>query len=1023
VLQISVLGPLEVRRDDAVLAVPGGRTAELLVRLALDAGQPVRAERLIEDLWGDEAVATRPNTLQSKVARLRRALGDPPVIITGDGTYLLDVAPDAVDALTVLDHAGTATGLLDAGDEQAAVDLCTSALARYRGDVLPTAGEGAWAEAHRTRLTEAEVRLVETALSARLALGPPADVVGDLEAAVDAHPFRESLWELLITALYRAGRQADALDAHQRVRGLLADELGLDPGPRLQALEGRILRQDATIDAPSGPRPLGIPPPTGNLPSLSVDLVGRDQELADLDALLGAARLVEVVGPGGIGKTALAIAAGRRFRPSAGAGIWLARLETAVTAAEVVDTLIAAVEVPGGEAALLERLRGAGGLVVLDNCEHVVDAVADLAVRLLDAAPDLRVLCTSQVPLGVEGEVVHELAPLGLDAAVELFGRRSSPARRGVADDQSVEDLCRALDGLPLAIELAAARTRTLSVEEITRRLDDRFVVLRDPTSRRPERRRALKATIGWSYDLLFPDDQRGLWALSAFAGGAPLPAVEHLLAALDVPAVAAIDVVGRLAGRSLVTVDDDGPATVRYRLLDSIRAYAREAMVDAGWADRALSAHASWYLGAAATSTAGVRGRAQADHLAFARAERANIDAALAWTADHAPLLGLDLVNGFGWAWVVLGDSRGAQRALTALAAAGEQAAPEDRIDALLLAAWIEASTDRLDLAREHLALATGLAETADDLGRQARAAYYLAYVVSHEGAFGEALDLTDRSRSLLDRLDRPWDQAANALFAARAAISAGDEARAVEAVAQVQHWLRVVEDPWLHVRREAVLGELARLQRRFDDAVLHLQRATATSDRLGFRQTEAYQVSSLGRAQCQAGDYASGVTTLETAIEKAEATGDVRMAALARVHLGRVRRAVGDTAGARVALEAASYWHAGVGGGEQAALGDCLLAALDAEAGVPDAVDRLRVALAAAEEDGDTPVQVFALDALARLATAAGETVQARRLSATADQAMTAASHFITERDRVDARPLSPVARLPSRPVPLAD
>ena len=206
----------------------------------------------------------------------------------------------------------------------------------------------------------------------------------------------------------------------------------------------------------------------------------------------------------------------------------------------------------------------------------------------------------------------------------------------------AVHELCRSLDGLPLAIELAAARSKTLSIEEIARRLDDRFGVLSDPTSRKPERRRALKATIRWSYDLLFPDDQRGLWALATFAGGAPLPAVESVLAALDVPAAAAIDVVGRLAGRSLVIVDDEeSPVGRRYRLLDSIRAFALDAMADAGLTEAALAAHARWFADAADSSTDGVRSRDQAHHLSFARAERANIDAALAWCVAHDPLLG----------------------------------------------------------------------------------------------------------------------------------------------------------------------------------------------------------------------------------------------------------------------------------------------------------------------------------------------------------------------------------------------
>lgn len=420
---------------------------------------------------------------------------------------------------------------------------------------------------------------------------------------------------------------------------------------------------------------------------------------------------------------------------------------------------------------------------------------------------------------------------------------------------------------------------------------------------------------------------------------------------------------------------------------------------------DVARAAHAAWFAAAAESSTQGVRSRAQAEHLAFARAERANLDAALAWSTINDPLLALRTVIGFGWAWVVLGDSRGAQRILAALEAAGEAAASRDRADALLLAAWIEASTGRLDQARDHIAGATEVAETIHDVDLQARCCYYLAYVVSHEGEFRRALELTDRADTLYAELDRPWDQAANWLFAARAAISANDEALGVEAVDHVERWLRIIDDPWLRVRRDAVVGELARIQRRFDDAVVHLGRAAEASHRLGFRQTEAYQLSSLGRAQCQAGDYESGVETLELAIVKAEATGDVRLAALARVHLGRVLRSVGQVARARAQLEAAVEWHRAADGGEQALLGECLLAALDAAERDPVAGDRLAVILDDARRNDNAHVEVFALDALARIAADRGDVVTAHELCELADHRMACASHFITEFDRVDA------------------
>ena len=568
---------------------------------------------------------------------------------------------------------------------------------RYRGDLLQGAGD--WAVPYRARLDEARMELMETQFAARLRLGGAGELIGDLESAVATYPYQEGLWELLITALYRAGRQADALATYQRVRTLLADELGLAPGPRLQELERRILVHDSALGiGDRAARALEDHARAGNLPSLAAELVGRETEIAAVSDLLASHRLVEIVGPGGIGKTAVAIATGRRLAESDGAapgGIWLARLETATTADDVLDTVIAALHVTGGEAALLERLKASAAVVILDNCEHVLDAAAALAVRLLDAAPALRILCTSQVPLDVDGEAVLELTPLALSEAVELFTRRAAARHRGAAGD-AVHDLCRSLDGLPLAIELAAARTKTLSIEEIGRRLDDRFSVLSDPTSRRPERRRALKATIQWSYELLFPDDQRGLWALATFAGGAPLPAVESVLEALDVPPSAAIDVVGRLASRSLVIVDDDD----RYRLLDSIRAFALDAMAQSGLTERALAAHAGWYADAAGASTQGVRSSRQADHLAFARAERANLDAALAWSETHDPLLAIRIVNGFGWAWIVLGDSRGAQRILRALDAAGD-AAPDPRPGRRAAARGVDRSVDGPPRAR----------------------------------------------------------------------------------------------------------------------------------------------------------------------------------------------------------------------------------------------------------------------------------------------------------------------------------
>lgn len=1005
-LHVSLLGPVEVRRDGTIVPIAGGKTAEVLVRLALDAGTVVRTDRLIEELWADDAVNTRRNTLQSKIAKLRRALGEPQVVLSRDDGYVLDVDPSEVDALAVLDDAVATARLVAEGDDRRAADLAMSALSRLSGELIPAA-QGEWATAHRARLEAARAALLDAAFGARVRVGDDADVIGDLEAAVDAHPFQEHLWELLMTALYRAGRQADALAAYQRARLVLAEQLGLDPGERLQELEQQILTHAAALRGAASASADAL---TTNLPALAAELVGRDDEVAAIRSRLADERLVTLVGPGGVGKTALAVETGRQLRASGDfmiGGVWLVRLETATTAGEVVDAVIAAVGVAGGEPALLDRLRSNATLLVLDNCEHLVEPIADLAVRVLDAGAATRILATSQVPLDVDGESTVEIAPLSLVHAIELFGLRTAThGRHRSGDDTQVEELCRSLDGLPLAIELAAARTKTLSVSDIARRLDDRIDVLSDPASRRSERRRALRSTIAWSYDLLFPDDQKGLWALSTFAGGASLAATEHVLQRLGVPASTTIDVIGRLAGRSLLITDDDGATgSVRYRLLDSIRAFARDAMTDAGLLDDALDAHAEWFATAAAVSTDGVRGREQAEYLTLASSERANIDAALAWSATHDPPRALAIALGFGWAWIVLGDSRGAERLLAALAANEGHASPRDRAAALLLAGWIEASLGDLDAARTHIATGQVLADELADVDLQARAACYLAYVVSHEAQWQHALDLTDRSAQLYDTIDRPWDQAVNALFAARAAIGAGDAVRATATCESVRHWLQAVEDPWLRVRGEAIEGELARVEHRFDDAVAHLDRAARASGALGFRQTEAYQLSSLGRAHCQAGDYPTGIATLDAALTKAEAIGDVRLSALIRVHLGRVLRAAGRRDDARIALTSATTWHRAAGGGEQAALGECLLAALDAVDGETDAEDRLTELLREARARDDAPVEVLSLDALARIAADSGDTTRARDLASEAARRMVDASHFITELDRVDA------------------
>src|SRR3954447_20937312 len=380
----------------------------MLGRLALAAGRPVRAERLVEDLWPG-TTGVRPNTLQTKVSQLRRALGDPAALTGGPEGYTLAVDPGRVDALHALRLADEGVALLAAGNAATAAATCREGLALFGAEVLPAAGAADWVLPHRVRLEEARLRLLEDDLAARLALGATGEIVGELESLVAVHSLRERLWALLITALYGAGRQSDALAASRRVARLLSDELGVDPGPELAELERQVLAHDPAlapvVRSPAAGRRLG------SIPLPATPLVGRVDDLTALTQALDGNRLVTVVGPAGVGKTRLAVeVAGRSPAPD---GVWLVRLEGARTAAELPVAIADAVPaVDGSRRDVATDLRGTDLLLLLDNCEHLTDGVAALVTAVLAAAPRVRVLATSQRPLGLEGEAVFALDPL-----------------------------------------------------------------------------------------------------------------------------------------------------------------------------------------------------------------------------------------------------------------------------------------------------------------------------------------------------------------------------------------------------------------------------------------------------------------------------------------------------------------------------------------------------------------------------------------------------------------------------------
>ena len=1017
---ISVLGPMELRSDGRTLPVPAGKVTQLLIRLALEAGTPVRSERLIDDLWSDSTDSTGRNTLQAKVSALRRALDGAAVVVARSGGYVLQVESASVDALDVIHLATTAKELLAAGDLAGSLATAERALAMYRGEILADAGDGEWLIPHRVRLQEVRRGLVEDRLSARLELGAPASVIGDLEAEVALDPVREGLWVLLITALYRDGRQSDALAAYQRARGHLAEELGLDPGPALQAVEQAVLRRDPALDG-SPVTVDGVPPGPaaaphwiaekaslpGNLPAMTATLVGRTTELSTLPDLLREHRLVCLLGPGGVGKTRLAVEVARGAH--AADGVWLVRLENARTAETLAQALGESLAMNGPtEAMVIDRLRTADALLVLDNCEHLLDAVAELTERLLMAAPRVRVLATSQIPLGLAGEVDFQLDPLPLADSVALFSRRATERRRSfVVDPQTadaIEDVCRSLDGLPLAIELAAARTKALSVQEIARRLDDRFGLLSDTSSRRPERHRTLRTAIEWCYDLLFPDDQRGLWALACFDGGAPLAAAESVAAALGVPTESAMDVIGRLADRSLVAVDIGADGSVRYRLLDSVRAFAAARLAEAGSTDIARAAHLAWLVAASERCRAEQHGPRLPLHVAFAIQERANIDAALAWAADHDPLSGLRLANNFGWIPVILGEGAvAAERLRRALRAAGDAAPAAAQARALAMIGWDEAAAD-VERARVEAERSTVLADASGDADVIAASRFSLAFVLLQQGRPRQALQVGDDWWATASA-PRQVDTAIYCALVGYAALALGETGRLEAACAQAAE-LPDVDDGWLASQFAANLGRLAQAEHRYADAVTHFGRAAQEAHRVGLAATEGFHLVNVGLSQLQTGDDRSAISTFERAIEMTQTVGLMRVVAVARVRLGQLFRQAGERQAARMSLHAADDWFRSAGGGAESLLAQCLLVAMDAQDGVPDADRRLTALVETADQAEDVDVQILALDGLAASRATAGDAEAAASFLHRSDGLMATAGTNLRDADRFDAQ-----------------
>ncbi|MGW1250987.1 BTAD domain-containing putative transcriptional regulator [Streptomyces sp. NPDC002535] len=574
-MRFAVLGETAVRTEDGTLVrVPELKVRALLAALLVDAGRPVAAFRLVDDLWGDEPPGNPLRALQAKVSQLRRAFevaepGGRGLVVTQAPGYLLAVPEGALDAQEFTRLAARARETADPRDRAV---LLGEALDLWRGPAFAGFAEEPFARAAADRLEEERLTVREALAEARLDAGEHDLLAGELAELVALHPLRERLRAVQLRALYGAGRQSEALAGYEELRTLLADELGLDPSPELTALHAAMLRQDASLSAPalaSAPisAPVAVPsaavraaaPPTagggparGNLLTPLTGIVGRDAAVAEVRGLLTERRLVTLTGPGGVGKTRLALEAAGQAREEFADGVWL--VEFAGARGELAEVVAAALALrddgvwglrPEGERALTtaerlaEALRGRRTLLVLDNCEHVVDEAASLAELLLRTAPGLVVLTTSQEPLALAGETLWAVEPLDADGAVELFTARAAASAPGFASgaaldpaaQEAVRAVCRRLDGIPLALELAATRVRALGVHGLLERLDDRFRLLDAGLRGAPARQQTLRAVIDWSWELLGEQERTVLRRLAVHAEGCTLEAAEEVCA------------------------------------------------------------------------------------------------------------------------------------------------------------------------------------------------------------------------------------------------------------------------------------------------------------------------------------------------------------------------------------------------------------------------------------------------------------------------------------------------------------
>lgn len=759
-MEVQLLGPLRIRVHGADVPLRGFKQRSVLGFLLLHAGESIRAERVVEAVWGFDPPAGAGRSLQTYISNLRKLLepgrerGAPWSVIetTKDG-YRLDATTLDLDAERFDELVATAAGAMGVENHGEAAAHLAAALDLCSIEPLGDLGHEHWALPFANHMRERRVEAQALLFDAELALGHHDSIVGDLAAATAEHPYKERFWAQRMLALFRAGRQEEALRAYGELRTTLGEELGIEPSEELRNLEGRILLQDATLNLAGHAK--------GNLPALVSAMVGREDEVEELSEAIRHYRLVTLTGAGGTGKTRLALevaaACRRRYRD----GAWFVDLASAADPEPIATAIVAAIGLPQQTAqpaaeAVEQGLADRHLLVVLDNCDHLVDRVGEVVRRLLDHCPALTVMATSRRSLELPGEYVHAVDPLSFPwpAPTSLAELLEYPAPRlfaersllpvGEDDAAAIASICSSLAGMPLAIELAAARTRVLSLSQIADRLDQQLVLLATAGSTEP-RHRAMRAALDWSYDVLDADEQSLFRMLSVFRGGAGLEAVM----AMSDDESRVLDVLDRLVSRSMVLARP-APFGMRYELLEPVRQYADEKLDQEEERDEAFARHWMWAVDFAGKAELRVRRSDQLVWLERTETEHENLRTALdrAYRSGRIDVC-VSIAGSLSWFWFLHSRVDDSERWLPVLVEEGKDV--DDRrgyVRLLFGSAQHRWETGRVDEARSLLGRGLEVGERMQSETLVAWAHAYLSMVEGLDGHFDRFEAHADEAR-----------------------------------------------------------------------------------------------------------------------------------------------------------------------------------------------------------------------------------------------------------------------------------